>query len=467
MAEESVKLTWKERMLGTAVRKKSWLSPSMWWPTIRESFTGAWQRNVVVDQTAVSANWAVYSCVTLIANDIGKMPALVMKFNDLLKIWEPIVKRKVLDVPNNYQVWTDLVRAWVYSLLLNGNAYIFRVLDEKGFVVALYVLDPRNVRPLITPSGDVYYRLGPDNLSGIEEQLTVPARFIIHDRINALYHPLCGLSPIYASGIAAMQGLAMQSNSTMFFENMSRPGGILVAPGAISDENATRLKQYWEGNFSGEAAGKIAVLGDGLEYKQLSMSAADSQLIEQLKFTGEMICATFHVPPYKLGIGQVPSVGNLSALNQQYYDQCLHPIVEAMERRLDIGLDITYPEQIWFETEELLRMDPAARWESYEKRIKSGAVAPNEVRRKENLAPVAGGESPYLQQQNYSLAALAKRDAKEDPFATGTPKAPEATAKPVEEDEPEDEPPEKEFSYDQMKMLDSRVWEKMNESEAA
>jgi phage portal protein BeeE len=38
--------------------------------------------------------------------------------------------------------------------------------------------------------------------------------------------------------------------------------------------------------------------------------------------------------------------------------------------------------------------------------------------------PVAGGDSPYLQQQNYSLAALAKRDSSPDPFDKATPSEP-------------------------------------------
>jgi hypothetical protein len=40
------------------------------------------------------------------------------------------------------------------------------------------------------------------------------------------------------------------------------------------------------------------------------------------------------------------------------------------------------------------------------------------------LKPVKGGKSPYLQQQNYSLEALAKRDAQDDPFKPATPPAP-------------------------------------------
>lgn len=405
---------WRDRLRGYLAFKRAnpattkafgsgWTN---WVPFVREPYPGAWQSNVVVDRTVVPSNWAVFACVTLIANDIAKMPAHVMAYDDTTKIWTRVIKRRVLDIPNRYQLWPDFMRSWMFSLLLHGNTYVFRDIGLDGNIRALYVLDPTSCRPLVTPGGDVYYQISADNLSGIPEARTVPANLIIHDRINTLFHPLCGISPLWASGIAAMQGLAMQNNSAMFFQNMSRPGGILTAPGHISDESAARLKEYWEGNFMGDTAGKIAVVGDGLKYEPMATTAADAQLIEQLKFTGEMICATFHVPPYKLGIGQPPSVGNLSALNQQYYDQCLHPLVDSIERKLEIGVDIFFPEQVWLDTEELLRMDPVSRWDAYSKSISAGVGAPNEIRRKENLPPVPGGDTPYLQQQNYSLAEL-------------------------------------------------------------
>jgi phage portal protein BeeE len=48
--------------------------------------------------------------------------------------------------------------------------------------------------------------------------------------------------------------------------------------------------------------------------------------------------------------------------------------------------------------------------------MQSGVISPNEARFKENYPPVPGGESPMVQEQNYSLAALAKRDALDNPF---------------------------------------------------
>src|SRR5262245_17514480 len=51
------------------------------WGVIRESFTGAWQRNVTVEPLQnLLAFSAVYSCLALISNDISKLrPKLVYK----------------------------------------------------------------------------------------------------------------------------------------------------------------------------------------------------------------------------------------------------------------------------------------------------------------------------------------------------------------------------------------------------
>ena len=395
-----------------------------WWPIVRESFTGAWQRGVTVRADTVAANWAVFACVTLIANDIAKMPARVMRYVAAQKIWVATAMRPVLRRPNHFQTWPEFVRSWIFSLLFNGNTYVLKVRNEQQRVVAMYVLDPLRVTPLISPNGTIFYRLSNDNIAGIQQGVEVPASEIIHDRINTIFHPLVGVSPIYACGVAAMQSIAIQANSEKFFANMSKPGGVLTAPGPISNEVAERLKKKFEEEFSGDKIGTLLVLGDGLKYEAMTISAKDSQLIEQLKFTGEMICAVYHVPPYKLGLGAMPTVNNVAALNQQYYDQCLHPIIDAMERRLDDGLEIADPFtakddgalEVWFDDSELLRMDPASRFDAHQKAIGSAVKSPNEARREENLPPVEGGESPYLQQQNFSLAALAKRDAQDDPF---------------------------------------------------
>jgi HK97 family phage portal protein len=432
------------RRVASALRKAaSYLNPVFQtvggWVTVFETTTGSWQQDVEVNQTTVSANWAVFSCVTLIAGDIAKMPAKVMRYNPDTRIWEETERRKVLRKPNRYQTRIEFFQNWILSLLFSGNTYVLKQRDDQGRLVALYILDPQRVMPLVAPDGGVYYEVHDDVLAQVDVRTIVPASEIIHDRMYTPWHPLIGVSPLYACGLAAMQGSYIQKASSWFFKNKSMPGGILTAPGSIPAEVAARVKQQWDTNYGGENAGKVAVLGDGLEYKPIGVSASDAQLIEQLKFTGEMICATFHVPPYKLGLGQMPTVNNVAALNQQYYDQALQPIVEKMELRLDEGLELTDGFETWLDETVLVRMDPATRLEAHNKAVGGGWKSPDEVRREENLPPVPGGSTPYLQQQNYSLGALAKRDASDDPFGKATPPAAPAPAPNDEEETDRDE----------------------------
>lgn len=403
-----------------------------WFP-IGESYAGAWQRNVTVNQNAVLAYHAVFACMTLIASDISKLRVKLVQQDG--GIWSEITNpaySPVLRKPNRFQTRIQFFENWVLSKLSRGNTYVLKQRDNRGVVNGLYVLDPNRVQPMVSDDGEVYYQLQTDNLAGLQQAILVPASEIIHDRFNCLFHPLVGLSPIYACGLAATQGLQIQNNSAHFFGNGSKPGGLLIAPGRIDQENATRLKEYWDKNFTGDNAGKIAVLGDGLKYEALAVNADDAQLIEQLKWTAEVVCSTFHVPPYKIGVGALPSYNNVQALNVEYYSQCLQVLIESIEVCLDEGLKTGDTLGTEFDIDNLLRMDGVTQMEVLDKG--RNVMTPNEGRRKLDLKPVTGGDSVYRQQQDYSLEALAKRDAQDDPFSTGSSAAPASDDEPTEDE---------------------------------
>lgn len=416
-----------------------------WWPWIRESSSGAWQRNDDWTVDTVLAHHAVYACITLIANDIGKLrQGIVEKQKDGIWVevdspaFSPVLRR-----PNRYQNHIQFKQWWITSKLIRGNAYALKERDARGVVVALYLLDPSRVQVLIAPDGSVFYRMMQDNLSNLQEGITVPASEIIHDRMNCLFHPLVGISPIYASGAAANIGLRIQSNSSKFFENDSNPGGVLMVPGAIPQEKANDLKTRWETGYSGDNAGKVAILSDGMKFQPLRMTATDSQLIEQLKWTAEVICSTFHVPPYKIGVGQAPSYNNIEALQQDYYNTCLQSLIEEYEACMDEGLGLetkTGGRQMGVELDldGLLRMDTATQIDVLQKAVSGSITTINEARRRLNYGKVEGGDSIWMQQQDTSLAALAERDR------NGIGLDGQPLGAPVTPDDPEEEPEEQE-----------------------
>lgn len=408
-----------------------------WWPIIREPYSGAWQKNDSWDCPTVLAHYAVYACVTLIANDIGKLRQRLMEL-DANGIWKETTSPSfspVLKKPNNYQNHIQFKQWWQTSKLTNGNAYGLKQRDQRGVVVSIYLLDPCRVLPLVAEDGSIYYQLSNDNLNRVGDGVTVPASEIIHDRMNCLFHPLVGVSPLYAAALAACQSLKMQSDSSTFFENGARPGGILSAPGAISDETAARLKAHWDSNYTGQNAGKVAVVGDDLKFQQMKMTATDSQLIEQFKLTAEMICTAFHVPPSKVGVATAPTGTTAAQENQKYYSDCIQVLVEEYEACMDDGLSLPNQYGVELDIDGLLRMDMGALVETLKLAVGGTIMAPNEARRRMNLPPVTGGDSVLSQQQNYSVEALAKRDALADPFGTAQP----ATSTPAMPAEPTDE----------------------------
>jgi HK97 family phage portal protein len=412
-----------------------------WWPTVREPYSGAWQHNADLPAESAVRNPTIFSCATLIAETIGKCQLRLVEQVEP-DVWVPTQNpaySPVLRKPNRYQTIQKFLEAWLSSKLLTGNAFILKQRDQRGVVIALYPLDPAKVTPLIAPDGAIYYELQRHELAGLTveqsgtDRFVVPAREVIHDLMVPLFHPLVGVSPVYACATAALQGLSIQDNSAAFFANGSQPSGVILVPKEISEEDANALAASWYAKHGGANVGKIAILPGGMTYVPAATSAVDSQLVEQLKWTTETICGVFKVPAALIDSSHAAPYGNSEQLVQQYYSQCLQALMTAIELSLDEGLELARPLGTEFNVDDLYWMDTATRTKAAADAIGSATLTPNEARRKYfGYGPVAGGDTPYMQQQNFSLAALAARDAM-NPLAAPSPPARPAAPPPAED----------------------------------
>jgi len=404
-----------------------------WWPvTVREPYTGAWQQNVEIRADTALSNPVVFRCVSLIATDVAKLRLRLVAIDDD-GIWTETTSpafSPVLRVPNRTQTIQLFLERWMLSKLLWGNTYVLKDRDARGVVTALYVLDPAKVTVLVAPDSSIYYQLKIDELAGVpQEELAVPAREIIHDRWNCVFHPLVGLSPLYGCGSAAQQGQQIESASTAFFSSGGRPSGMLAPPAgvsAIDSETVKRLSEAWHAL----GPGRTAILSDHLQYTEVGSSAVDAQLIEQYGMTVKVIAGCFGVPISMVDSSQQPPYANSEASALQYHSQCLQTHLLGIETALDAGLELPAPYGTEFDLDDLLWMDTATRTKAAHDAISAGAMTPNEARFKYfGLGPVVGGDTPYLQAQYYSLAALAKRDTAPPvtavPVATHPPAPPE------------------------------------------
>jgi phage portal protein BeeE len=147
--------------------------------------------------------------------------------------------------------------------------------------------------------------------------------------------------------------------------------------------------------------------------------------------TDEDICRAFHMPRHKVQVGPDPATGNVEDLNLQYWTDCLQDHVEGLEQKLKYGIELdNVPGRtldIWFDEMDLIRMNRQAQMTFATEGVRAAIFSPNRARAMFDEPPTAGGDSPMLQQQMFSLEALAERD-ENDPFAK--PETPQSTAPP-------------------------------------
>lgn len=386
------------------------------WSRILEPFTGAWQANVEERRGDLVTYPTLYACIYRIASDIGKLPFTLKSYTNGISTsvsnpaYDPVLRK-----PNGYQTPAQFREYWLITKLVQGNAYILKRRDNRGIVTDLYVLNPERVMPMVTDAGNVYYQLQTDAINTLPvgypaDRLIVPASEIIHDRCMTIHHPLIGVPPLAAANWPATKNLKILRNATKFFSNNAQPGGLLSAPVGMRESDAQKIKEYWATNFSGDNAGKVAIIGADMKFTSFAVNSVDAQMIEQMRYSDEQICQPFGIPPFKVGIGSIPTGLGVDGVNQLYYADALQTHIEHMEWLLDDGLKISAPMGVELDLDPLLRMDAGKRAEVETKLVGGKIKTPDEGRAGFNLPPTDGGSTLWGQHQDYPLGVLATRN---------------------------------------------------------
>lgn len=403
------------------------------WVRVFDWRPGAWQADAEFNPGAKPdplLHSATYACIRAIASDIAKLwPRLLQRQpSGIWTEYSNTAHSPLLRKPNRFQVWAEFITQWLVSKLTTGNTYVLLWRDARGVVVRMNVLDPNKVSTYIGADGSVWYGVLHDYLLGPlkDEILYIPATEMLHDKYMPLVHPLIGSTPLAVAALSAVTARRQVNSNEKLYAGGLIPPGVIEVPEEMTQAQVDDASARWT-EF--RASGKTAILDGGLKYTPLQPKSVDMQAIELLKWNAQDVCIAFGVPAWRAGVEPMPSLGsNPEVAELTYHSQTLQHLIEMIEQLLDFGL--TLPDSIALELDvsALKRMDSTARFTIYKTAVSAGVMTPNEARKMENLAPVEGGDVCYLQQQNYSLAALAKRDAQPDPFLKSSPQAPAAAS---------------------------------------
>lgn len=305
--------------------------------------------------------------------------------------------------PNSDQTPVDFLEGLVIALLLAGDS--FAIQHRSGDrLISLEPLPPQHVTVERLLSGDRQYKLGSETFS--------------EDRIFHVMGfgggPLRGLSILGQAREALGLGLGADRSASGMFANGMRPSGAFSLPDFMKNEEQFReVESRLNEDYAGMANhGKPLILEGGMKWESISLNAEDAQLLDSRKFSVEEICRFFGVPPFMIGHSE-KSTSWGTGIEQQlimFQKFTLAPWLKRIE--MAIGRQLLMPGErqryfAEFNVDSLLRADSRARSEHYRTMTQIGAMTINEVRAKENLPPIPGGDVVRIQAQNVPIDAVA------------------------------------------------------------
>lgn len=330
---------------------------------------------------------AVFACVRLIAEDIGKLPFILYSNTadgSRQRATSSPFWRLVHDRPNAWQSSQQFREMLTAHALLRGGGFARKNIRE-GQVRELLPLHPSRVRIEQLPDWELIYHV---RMPGSSEEERLTRRDIFHLPGLSL-NGVTGLSVVSLARQTIALSMATERQGATFFGNGQHPSGVFKHPSELSDPAFERLKASLD-EQRGEGAGGTLILEDGMEWTQVGLSNEDSQFLETRKFQVTEIARWFRVPPHKIADLDRATFSNIEHQAIEYVVDTLLPWAKRWEHAFNqtvIGTNNVYAELLF---DMLLRGDTKSRYEAY--RIASGGpwMSRNEVRRAENLGVVDG-----------------------------------------------------------------------------
>lgn len=322
---------------------------------------------------------ALCACVDLIASTVASLPIALFKGTngktDLVKN-DPRTELLNLDTKDTLNSF-EFKYAMVTDYLLAGGGYAY-INRNRNLVRSLHYIDNHSVA--VNKNADPIFKKYQIQVNGATYRDFQFLKLLRKTRDGAT-----------GQGIISENNkvLSMIYNTLIYEETLVKTGGnkrgFLKSQSRLSREAMEELKRGWKDLYSVNNDNNVLVLNNGLDFTEASQTSVELQLNENKTTNSDEICKLFLVSPRVLS----------GEANDEEYNNwiktCIAPILSAFETALNKDLLLpSEKEQFFFafETAELTRANIKARYEAYDIAIKGGFMQIDEVRYRENLAPL-------------------------------------------------------------------------------
>jgi len=365
-----------------------------------QMFTGATRSGVPMNSHEATKIGVVYAALRLITDSISTLPVDSYIRRGEQRFSHPRPDWLDYPEPDRGIGRIDHFQMVLMSLLIDGNAYVRKLYNDRGVLVALKVLDPLRIEPRMGADGMIAYVWDSSRVLTHEEVLWIPD----------LLRPgsIKGISRVNELKEVLGISRALDDFSARYFGSGTLSSGIIEVPGDMTDEQAVRLKDQFEKNSKGlKNAHRPNILSGGAKFQRTTSDPQQSQLVESREFAVIEVARIFKIQPALLGVMQAGSMSYASVEQQhiQFVTLTLRPYISKIEEQYSRLL----PGDAFlkFNMEGLLRGDLASRYTAYSQGIQAGFLSINDIRALEDLPPIDSGSAsvPRVPLANVDLAA--------------------------------------------------------------
>jgi len=372
--------------------------------------SGAWSKTKMLEQYEKSLY--VFACVYKIAEKVSSIDLdlyqIINSKGDIREIQNHLAL-DLLHRPNPFQTKTEFLKITMINKKLSGDAFWYKVRNERGQVVELWNLRPDYIEIIKDPEDFIKaYKF--NKTDGTQEVLE--PENVVHFKYPTPLNDYFGTSPVKSATVRIDTEKYAGEYQRDFFLNNARPDGIIKANTGMNLDKATKdeIREEFEKRHKGVGKNsKLAIVEGDIDYQQVSISQREMDYIESLKFTRDDILVAFGVPKAIVAITDDVNRANAETSMYIFLSEVIKPEISMLTEKINEELiKPDFGDNLFIDYDDPTPENREQTIKDYETGITNKYLLVNEIRAKENLEPIDGGWSIYRPLSDVPSGGLSK-----------------------------------------------------------